>query len=372
VAGAFELICHHTYAGFKGLPVDFSGFDSHGEAVGDPEFAPDGIGHGSGTLAFTRAGTRVRVPVPGGSVWRQLGGIKIEAIVRWDVSHATPQMIIAGDGAFSFYLNLHGVLHAAFHGPPTVSGQPTDEIESKPPHTLSGTSYYVHAARWVRLGFTHNGLDTMELSVDGEVIARRQDLLAGVPGVGPLGVGIGNDPQDDDYFLDGAVDEIKVWRLIPQIVDREFFNRPVDRAAADCWERFVRSLAEALDRHQDCAQLIGRAVDDAIGRMLRAVRAMGPDARERLDRTAEGYLALWRAGKLDSPEMAQLIARWCEWLRSAGLVFEDDPAVAELLRSDCLKTILADCAPLDCDPKMAAFIQLIIHNCRAGGAASAS
>jgi hypothetical protein len=364
VEPTLELICHHTYAGFGGIPVDRSGHDSHGLLEGNPQFDSDGIAPRSGTLAFTQNGNRVRIPVPAGSVWGKLGGIKVEAIVRWEVSHAVPQTIVAGDAAFSFFLNVHGVLHAAFHGAPTVSGAPTDEVLTKPPFTLSGGNYWVDAARWVRLGFVHDGLSTMELSVDGHVVARRQDLLSAVPGVGPMGVGIGNDPQHDDYFLDGAIDEIKVWRIIPQTTDREFFNRPVDQSAAECWDRFLRSLAASLDRHPDCAQLIQRAAGDAIDRFRRAILAMGPAAWDRFTRTAQKYAALWRAGKLDSPEMANLFADWCAWLAGSGIALQDDPAVQQLVNSGCLDMIRADCVPLDCDPQLAAYFELIMRGCR--------
>ena len=33
----FELILHHTYSGFDGLPVDLSDYDSHGNTI-DTDF----------------------------------------------------------------------------------------------------------------------------------------------------------------------------------------------------------------------------------------------------------------------------------------------------------------------------------------------
>ncbi len=217
----------------------------------------------------------------------------------------------------------------------------------------------------------HDGLDTMELYADGQLVARRTGLLAGVPGVGSQGVFIGTSGTYTTHVLDGDIDEVKVWRLNPNIMDEQFFSRPVDKAVANCWERFFRSLAEALDRHPDCARLIQRTINEAVDRLRRTIIARGPETRERFERTSREYLQLWRAGKLDSPEMDKLFADWCTWLRLVDISIEDDPALQELLRSNCLRRVLARCEPLDCDPQAAALLQLIMRNCHQGRATSA-
>ena len=73
---------------------------------------------------------------------------------------------------------------------------------------------------------------------------------------------------------------------------------------------------------------------------MRSIVAKGPETRERFIRTSQEYRHLWRAGKLDSPEMAKLFAEWCAWLQLVGISVEDDPALQDLLRSDCLKKFL--------------------------------
>jgi hypothetical protein len=373
MAPSCELICHHTYAGFDGLPVDLSDYDSHGQAI-DAEFFKDGVVPGTGALRFAQPQSRVHIPVS--PAWQTLGGIKVEITARLLTRAAHWQMLIAGDGAFSFFLREH-ILFATFAASPEKSTWPladSDGITSANGlfTPSSFPTYPVPTGKWMTFGFLHDGLDRMELFIDGQLIARRTGLLAGVPGVGPLGVSIGNSPGNANHSLQGDIDEVKVWRLNPRIVDTAFFSRPVDTATAECWTRFLQSLAGALDRDPRCAQQILATLADLFDRVQRAIVAKGPETRERFNQTSQKYLQLWQAGELDGPEMAQLFADWCAWMRLVGLSFEDDPAVKELLRSDCLKKMLVELEPLDCDPQAAALVHLIMQGCQQGTKAGAA
>jgi hypothetical protein len=73
----WQLICHQTYK-YKGIPVDLSGYDNHGQAI-DVDFMPDGARSGSGALSFTRADSRVIVP--SNSSWRSLQALRVECLV---------------------------------------------------------------------------------------------------------------------------------------------------------------------------------------------------------------------------------------------------------------------------------------------------
>ena len=367
MASTFELICHHTYSGFGGLPVDLSDHDNHGQAI-DTTFSPNGIAPGSGALSFHNAG---RVHIPVGPVWQTLGGLKIEVTARLNGYRSLPRVLIRG-GFNSFILCVwNRELIASYQTTkPTWPGSNNERIGAIT-DPIQDPAYRVPFDKWVTFGFMHDGLDTMELYADEQLVARRTGLLAGVPGVGSQGVLIGTGGNYTDHVLDGDIDEIKVWRLNPHIMDEQFFSRPVDKAVANCWERFFRTLAEALDRHPDCAQLIGGAINDVLDRLRRTIIATGPETRERFEKTSQEYLQLWRAGKLDSPEMEKLFADWCTWLRLVDVSIEDDPALQDLHRSDCLKQVLAECEPLDCDPQLAALVQLITRNCHQGRATPA-
>jgi hypothetical protein len=118
-------------------------------------------------------------------------------------------VVIAGADSFAFEIRQAG-LYASFVGPSTVPGASRDGLDTYQ-HLLPGSpAYVVPVGTWVRLGFAHDGLDTMELYADGRVLARRRGLLAGVPGVGPTGVSLGNAVAPDmQHVLDGDIDEIR-------------------------------------------------------------------------------------------------------------------------------------------------------------------
>ena len=68
-----------------------------------------------------------------------------------------------------------------------------------------------------------------------------------------------------------------------------------------------------------------------------------------------------RAG--DGPGVADLIA----WLRLAGIPIETHPAVARLAESECLKTIMAEITPPECDRQVMQLLASIV-DALAGGA----
>jgi len=362
----WELICHHTYK-LEGLPVDLSHYASDGERE-STGFQPDGVAPGSGALRFAQAQSRVTIPMSPNSAFRTLGGLKVEVTARVLTRAGHWQTLIAGDGAFNFFLRDHHVI-AEFPTPPgkstltwAFSGPNHDGISTaehgQPP------LYYVRTGTWATFGLLHDGLDAMELSVDGEVIARRTGLQAGIPGVGPLGVTIGNWPGNA-LVLEGDIDEVKVWRPDPQAMRRLFLSRPFDEASAQCWERLFRCLQNALARHPDCAAQLAAEVPAVFDGLQRAIVAKGPETRERYAKVCAEYARLWRAGQLDSPEMATLIADWCTWLRLVGLSLGDDPALRAFLASKCMAVVREACQDLgfDCDPKATALIGLLTAGC---------
>ena len=357
MTSTFELICHHTY---KGLLVDLSDYDSHGQAF-DTEFLADGSVPGSGAVRFKSLQSRILVPASPAS--KSLIGIKVEATVRRPRRLNRFSTLVAGHNSFNFFL-IEDQLGATFRGKSTQPLAQSDGLNAETDGVIFPRWTMTLGNKWVTLGFLHDGIDTMELYADGQIIARRTNLLASVPSVGPLGISIGNDPDGDGLcFFGGEIDEIKIWRLDPSIMDRQFFERPMDKTVAECWTRFFHSLTEALKRYPDCARQIDARLVAMIDGIRRNIMAHGPETRDRYIKTCQQYLQLWRAGKLDGPEMAEVFADWCAWLRLVGFSFKDDLAIKDLLQSDCLKTILAECEPLHCDPQFLALLRLIMKNC---------
>jgi hypothetical protein len=369
----FELICHHTYDCFEGTPVDHTDHDSHGQLVDDPPFLADGITPGSGALRFDKPQSRVHI-MPKGP-WLTLGGIQVEITFRVLKHVGNWQMLIAADGSFQAFLR-DDIIFVSFPTSPDKSTWPlanSDGITSAADFPITGfPTYRVPVGVWTVLGFRHDGLDKMELFANGDLISRRNGLKAGIPGVGPLGYAIGNAPGTATNPLLGDIDEVKVWRLNPHIVDDLFWSRPVESDVADCWRSFVLCLAGAMDRDPECAQVVHRLLNEFLDRIQRAIVAKGPETRERFNRTSQKYLELWQAGDIAGPEMSKLFAEWCAWLQLVGISLADDSLLKDLLGLDCLKKVLACCEPFDCDPQWAPFIQLIAQGCAKEKAATSA
>jgi Concanavalin A-like lectin/glucanases superfamily len=359
----YELICHQTYGGLGGLAVDVSGCGNHGQAA-HTEFLPDGAASGSGAIRFATPDSRIRIPTkdqPSFKYWKPLVGIRIEVTARLMTQHGARRTLIAADNAFMLLVSPEGVVHGRYSGPvgdpPSYwGGVNTAE------HSLDHITRTVSAGVWVNLAFQHDGVNTMELQMDGETVARRTDAGASVPGVGSLGVTIGNLP-DAPAFLDGDIDEIKVWRLNPRLVDAMFFARPVSPQVADCMVKFLRGASKALEGDADCAKLLRDVIRDVLDRAQHKVLGNNPAARLQAESIVSEYVQLWTAGALTSPAMSHVIDRWCALLRDCGVSFAEEPAVQKLQKSGCLQRALAGLS-IDCDPEFAAYIRLVIEHSR--------
>jgi len=171
----WELICHHTYK-YKGFPVDLTNYNNDGDYPVAADFAPDGAAPGSGALNFTRP--EHHVAIARRPCWQTLVGLRVECVLRLNQHYpGKPQVVIAGADSFAFEIRQAG-LYASFVGPSTVPGASRDGLDTYQ-HLLPGSpAYVVPVGRWLRCGFAHDGLDTMELYADGRVLARRRACRA--------------------------------------------------------------------------------------------------------------------------------------------------------------------------------------------------
>jgi len=355
---AWELICHHTYAGIPGVIADISpGAGSHGLAYGlsDSDYLTDGVERGSGAVRFYKTGAGIHV-VPGKS-WAPLGGIMAEVTLRcqpspWPLVHT----LFDSD---SFQLTLRqDNLGAWFCGTPLSYSQVDAYFDA-----VGGQPYSVAHGAWVRLGFLHDGLNRMELYVNGRLIAKKDGPLNGVASLGGNGLYIGNS-RTGDTFLNGDIDEVKIWRHDPAHADRAFFNRPWDEQTAECWVEFLRSIQAALQKYPDCAALLRRSVMDCQARLRRITVGNGPQTRDRFYHSSAEYQSLWTAGAIDTAKMAKLFSDWVTWLRLVGITIENDPGMAALKASDCWRLIVGELKSTDCDPKIRPLLKHIMKDLR--------
>jgi Concanavalin A-like lectin/glucanases superfamily len=354
----WELICHQTYD-WHGLPIDRSLYDNHGSAFGVQVLA-DGAAAGSGAL---RLGSGSAISVQLNPACRTLRAVRVECTLRLTDPQPAKRMLVDCGNSFQLFIFSSGLwaLHAVQPDEPGIyfgvfgfHGFHNDGI-STVSDGLGGGNYQVPLGQWVNVVFEHDGIAAMRLYADGQKVAERHQVLAGIRDAGAVGLRIGNAGSGADECLGGDIDEIKLWRLDPQALWREFSRRPLDAAAAACWHDFLLRIDEILRAHPDCARLLG-ALRDIVERMLRTVAAHGPGAVGQLVRFGEDYRALWRAGAIDGSEMANLTHAWTAWLRGLGVNPEADAMLQALIRSDCFRRLWETSPGLACD---AAFLRMI-------------
>jgi hypothetical protein len=338
-----------------GVIADISpGSGSPGLAQGltDPDFLTDGMTRGSGAVRFYQTGARIHVnPSPS---WTPIGGIMGEVTLRRQPSAGPLVHTLLDSDSFQLTLRQDNLV-AWFRGTPLSYAEISAYFDAV------GSPYSVAHGPWVRLGFLHDGLNTMELYADGQLIARRSGPLNGVASLGGNGLNIGNS-RTGDTFLNGEIDEVKIWRADPARVDQDFFNRPWDRQTAECWAEFFASLAAALEKHPDCAAFLRRSVQESQARLRRATVGNGPQTRDRFYHSSSEYQRLWSAGNIGGSEMAKLFSDWMAWLKLVGISVESDPGIVALQASDCWQRIVGELRGTDCDPKVRALLQQLMQS----------
>lgn len=358
----WELICHQTYD-WHGLPIDRSVYDNHGSAFGVQVLA-DGATAGSGALRLV-TGSSISVPLK--PACRALRAVRVECTLRLTDPQPVKRMLIDCGNSFQFFIYSWGLwaLHVVQPVEPGIyfgmfgfHGFYNDGISTMS-DGLGGANYEVPLGEWVNLAFEHDGIDAMRLYANGQKVAERHQVLAGIRDAAAAGLRVGNAASGTDEFLGGDIDEIKVWRRDPRALWNEFSRRPIDAAAGACWHDFLLRIDEILHDNPECARLLG-ALHDVIERMLRTIAAHGPGALEQLVRFCEEYQALWRAGAIDGPDMASLAQAWIAWLRSLGVNPEADATLQALLRSDCFRRLWETSPGASCDAPFHRMIGLFV------------
>jgi Concanavalin A-like lectin/glucanases superfamily len=365
MAELWELICHHTYRGIPGVVVDTSPHQaSHGRAIGldNSDFLADGATTGSGSLRFYAPDGRVQVRTEAPE-WRQLGGVKAEITLRRQPSLG----FIIDSGAFQFHIR-GNTLDTPVAWFASFPGQYSEIAASLDP--VGPTPYRVPAGQWVTLGFMHNGFNTIELSADGQVVARRTGKYGPIAAPGSGGLSIGNALSTSGLTCNGEIDDLKIWRFNPHYFTDNFFARPMDADTAACWRVFRTALDDALRANPECTRQLLAAVKEAMDGFIRQAMAKGPETWHRVEAFAREYDNNWRAGTIDTPEMIKAFIEFLTWMRLVGIPLETDPAVRAIASSACLNEILAKLKPFDCDAQMINVLRAIADAGTTRGAAA--
>jgi hypothetical protein len=376
----FKAIMHYPFK----LPqqaFDITKFHQHGLAFG-VEHEPNGASAQSGAMLFNGQSSRVHVPFH--QVWQELTALKIEALVRID-SLGQRRNIVEGSLSFSLFVRADGVVTGTFLGPPTsgaphaasntlvatllgggsapdpfdtlgLTPAPSDEpagdlvwhgVNTEVDFAPDGQKRTLQPGVWTRVTFIHNGF-SLQLWLDDELAGYRDDIDAGVMGVQPEGVHIGAWPTGNKYFLAGALDEIKIWKLDPTFRSQRLFCRTMDFATEYCLRGVIAEIVRREDDPETRADMIAAlsCLRAAEHELLRAVHRKGREAIVQAEKLGARYDELWCRGEIDGPEMAALLADFARWLDGTA-----GPAQEEYLRRllDCRQHI----AGLDVDQHVA-------------------
>lgn len=361
MAETWELICHHTYRGIPGVVVDASpSRASYGKAIGlnDGDFLTDGATPGSGAVRFFGNGS-VYVPADA-PAWQSVIGIRGEVILRrigQSLQENIEAFVIDSD---SFQLHIRqGDLVAWFNSYPVQY----TEIDARPAPGVEPQTY-TPIGQWVTVGFLHDGLGTVELSVNGQVVAQRSGTYAPVNPPGAAGLNIGN-TRTLDFNLGGQIDDVKIWRLNPHRFDENYFGRPMDASTAECWKRFWQDVDAVSRQNPRCAGYVASTLLNLIRNLVRQALAKGPETRAHLLSAAQQYDQLWRKGDIGGADMAKIFANLISWLTLVDLLPNQE--LVALVNSDCMKLLVAGIRPPDCDPQVVSMLQSIVNNLNASG-----
>ena len=350
-----QLVCHHNY-GLPFVAVDLSRNENHG-AIQHAAHQVDGLTAGSGGVVFQQADSAVRIP-PSATLG-SLRALRIEVVVRVDPAAATPDRmnIVEGHLGFAFFINPAGVLVGTFLGVPPGGGAPDwHGVESRPPYSPDGGTHTVPVGAWTTLSYFHDGIRTLELAIDGNKVARRDDLVSAVGAIGSFGTAIGSWPDMPRFAFGGVIDDVKIWRYDPDAMLDEFFSRPMGAAEGECWATFFEVLRDRLRQgDRDLVAFMGQIM----GTVRSGVRNAAADPaffkndRSRISR----FLELWQRGDITGDAMRALLSEWLpDLLARTGI----DPNDADL------RTHLGQIADhevarafRDCDPQFRHFLGVI-------------
>jgi hypothetical protein len=354
----YQLILHHPYR--KGpYAIDISGGENDG-LVTAAGYLDHASSPGSGALTFKSPHARVRVPPK--PVWNHLFALQIEIIVRVD-AFGQRRNLVEGADSFAFFIDELGRPWGTFNAPQHKGGAPTWHGASSATHSPDGVKHTVPIGRWTTLRFEHDGYASLRIVMDGKLIAGNYSLVSGIPPVTAAGVTIGNWTIADQYQLDGAVDDLKIWRYDPDDGLGHFLCRELDAQSAPCWAFQFDWLAELL-RNSDTRERVIRLINcvaAAQTEVLRQIRAKGESAIAENSKLAKEYRKLWCDAPIDSRKMKDWQKQFITFLvNTIGQAPLD--AILKQVEQCYLNSELADYAPtyIDlarCDPQFIGYIE---------------
>lgn len=215
----WELICHHEYC-WGTIAADRSPWQSDGIATAVTPLP------GQPGLRFSTPQSRIVIPRREVDAWSSMRAIRVEIVASSLQAGGT---VIDADRCF----------RVSFEGPRRL----VVEILGQ---TFKEDIVDLPLGTWVYFNFEHDGVNQFTYGYfwSATVGAGSASGLGGgspvnmpgmVPPVGPNGVWIGSHIGSPAKHLNGNIRSVKIWRLDPQIMKKNFAARPFPPPLVDCW-----------------------------------------------------------------------------------------------------------------------------------------
>jgi hypothetical protein len=353
-----ELICQQRYC-VGGVPTDLTPYRNHGMAVDAP--GVPGPDPSKDVIRFPNPDSRVKIGLGKLGAWAPLQALKIEVVARVDPKAGLTLGLAAGDGSFFFFVGQTALEATVF------SPLGNMNVRSADADSPDGKLHAVPTNRWTTLGFYHDGFAKMQLSIDGRLVGEKI-VAGGVPSVGAGGVAIGNNITGGSP-LRGEISEIRIWRLDPNEMRREFLCRHYTRKEAQCWEAIFRAIHAWAAAHPSQAKTLYGLIGSRMNDFIRALFLLPAADQAAVRAILKDYVKHWCKGPIDGHQMEKVLHRWASELHRLGL-----DTIGNLQSGDVLPLLSGlDLKKLNfkCDPSAIAFVQMM-HKARdaAGGKAS--
>ncbi|WP_249154900.1 LamG domain-containing protein [Gordonia polyisoprenivorans] len=337
MADPWEQILHHTFSGTPGVIADLSParrYPGVPQQITLNQYLRDGTAPGSGVIDF-RGGGVVTARLPGVNPLR---GLRVEVTVAGE-AHADGYLV-AGDG-FSLTVG-SGYLNLYLRGTGPV---PSDLLHVAP--------FRPSPDRWNTVGFLHDGVSTVFMTIDGSVV----NEIDGVGLSALRAVSIGNSAAMAHPF-GGLIDDVAIWRANPHRINDEFFGRPMDEATRQCWLEWVARVRDFAQTDPDCVSRVLDLVRAAVDDMLARGSAHGAEVRRQWQDVSREYRDLWSNGRLD--DVAELLVERYRALAEQGLDPMESPTFVALRDDPCFAQMVESIGAATCDPDFTGEINGVI------------
>jgi hypothetical protein len=346
----WELICHHQYC-WGTIAADRSPWHSDGRSSGVVPLP------GETGLRFPTQQSRIVIPRRDVDAWGVMRAVRVEIVA------SRPQGAGAGAlGGGGTLIDADQCFRIRFDGLHEI----IIEILGQ---TLSFRFDELPAGNWVAIYFSHDGVNQLEYrwsyslaSGLGSAAGTGSPFLVPgqVPAVGPQGVWIGNRIGHPAGYLNGNIQSVKIWRLDPQTMKKNFVARPFPPALVDCWANFMRKLREAAAQDPECAGWLKAAIENLHSDVFQRLSQKSPETVADFWKMLNTYQRLWAAGKVGSPEMQDLVVRLRDWLKSEGVFSSDDPDLRPMLENPCVRKFGGLIGGLECDADAQTLLKAIL------------